>query len=244
MPQIVQLKNFGQFGNALFQYAFARAYAEKYNAELQTSYWIGQHLFNLRDPKPSFELRLLLEADCNPKVGIVNVELCGYFQNPDCLSLYSREKVMEWFKFKQAISSYFPKKHPFYVAWHFRRGDYVRMQDRLCIPTEESYGYATVGILAKYGLPKNTPIVIVSEETAEFYDDPELSFLPDFFTLMQAGILLRANSTFSWWAGTLGSGLIYSPVVNRLVGHQDVKFVPGNGEPLLSYPLHGRLDLP
>lgn len=42
----VQLKFVeGRFGNQLFQYAFARALAEKYGAELQTSDWIGPQIF-------------------------------------------------------------------------------------------------------------------------------------------------------------------------------------------------------
>jgi hypothetical protein len=47
---------------------------------------------------------------------------------------------------------------------------------------------------------------------------------------MKARILFRANSTFSWWAATLGNPmLVYSPVVEGLRGLQmDVKFVPGN----------------
>ncbi len=56
-------------------------------------------------------------------------------------------------------------------------------------------------------------------------------FLRDFFALYNADILFRANSTFSWWAATLGNAQneVYSPVVEGLVGYQNqVKFVKGN----------------
>jgi hypothetical protein len=58
---------------------------------------------------------------------------------------------------------------------------------------------------------------------------PGLEFMRDFMDLYNADVLFRANSTFSWWAGTLGNAKVYSPIVDGLTGHQkDVKFVEGN----------------
>ncbi len=56
----------------------------------------------------------------------------------------------------------------------------------------------------------------------------DTSFVNDFLTLMRAKVLFRANSTFSWWAGTLGCGTVYSPEVNGAVGFVNVPFVRGN----------------
>lgn len=61
-------------------------------------------------------------------------------------------------------------------------------------------------------------------------DDKIMSWLPDFFTLINSEILIRANSTFSYWAGMFHKGKsIYSPRVNGITGdNQFVKFENNN----------------
>ena len=58
--------------------------------------------------------------------------------------------------------------------------------------------------------------------------DLGLPFLEDFILMMNADVVLRANSSFSWWAATLGRGRILSPLVEDRTGMQDVEFVEGN----------------
>jgi hypothetical protein len=54
----------------------------------------------------------------------------------------------------------------------------------------------------------------------------------DFFLMMKCKNLFRANSTFSWWAATLGDAQVFSPVVGQRTGWLDVEFVEGNDEML------------
>ena len=73
----------------------------------------------------------------------------------------------------------------------------------------------------------------VTEESPHRVDGiPEdLSFLPDFYRLVNASVLLRANSTFSFLAGLLNTGIVLSPRIDGLVGgkeHDDVNFEVGN----------------
>lgn len=176
-----------------------------------------------------------------PRV-LSDIDLYGYFQNEDSLSLYSVKQAKDWLKFKEEWKTQFPKKHEKYIAIHQRHGDYVsRYLHQFCVPNPQCA--LSLAWCIQCEVDGQLPVVIVSEETAEDYDDPELSFLPDFFTLMQADYLIRANSSFSWWAGTLGDGKVYCPVVSDLVGWQDVSFVQGNSEPFLKYPRHGQLYL-
>jgi hypothetical protein len=56
----------------------------------------------------------------------------------------------------------------------------------------------------------------------------DMKWLDDFLFLRGAAFLLRANSTFSWWAACLGSGQVYSPVVGERVGWNLVEFAKGN----------------
>jgi hypothetical protein len=59
-------------------------------------------------------------------------------------------------------------------------------------------------------------------------DDRGLGFLTDFFSVMHADVVLRANSTFSWWAALLGRCRVFSPLVEDRTGYQTVEFVEGN----------------
>lgn len=61
-----------------------------------------------------------------------------------------------------------------------------------------------------------------------------VEFLPDFMTLYHADYIFRANSTFSFWAGLIGHGKMFSPILDfpdygGVVGRVNVDFVPGYG---------------
>jgi len=45
-----QFGHMGRFGNQLFQYAFLKLYAAKYNLQLELPPWVGQQLFGCTDP--------------------------------------------------------------------------------------------------------------------------------------------------------------------------------------------------
>ena len=56
----------GRFGNQLFQYAFARRYAETHGLELAVSDWVGRDLFALDDPVPDQALPPVHENHLQP----------------------------------------------------------------------------------------------------------------------------------------------------------------------------------
>jgi hypothetical protein len=225
------LGNFGRLGNQFFQYAFAKAYSLKYNAILEIpNNWIGRKLFNINDPSISKSLSKT-ELDIIPW-GNVNIDLFGYFQFKDCYNLYSQQEVKTWFKFKDKWLNLFPKKES-YIACHLRRGDYEDTYSGIyCIITQKSY------ILAckKFNLDINK-VIWVSEENKKNNiecDKENIPFLPDFMTLYNADILIRANSCFSLWAGILSDKEVYSPIVVGKTGSHDVEFVKGNEEMIVS----------
>jgi hypothetical protein len=221
--QINCLGSFGRFGNQLFQYAFARAYAESVGATLETPWWIGRSLFCLDDPLPERQLPSL-GLDEHPN-GKVDVDLYGYFQRSDFFQHYTLSKLRTWFRFGHFWADKFPKSDKQLVAMHVRRGDYIDLHDVFCTVDEEAYIKA---IVEAGHDPKK--VVQVREDRPNNYPLQGFEFIRDFFTLYNADVLFRANSTFSWWAATLGQATsVYSPVVNGLKGHhKDVKFVEGN----------------
>lgn len=239
-----------RFGNALFIYAFARAYAEAMDCDLVTPPWIGQKIFqnvpqanllqcSIRMSNTTLKLPKTIPDHLHPEkmghfFGQKNIDLVGYFQNQKFIDFYSRMQVKEWFKLKPEYD-WTPTEG--YSAQHHRRGDYQEMpfKNLYASVTTDSYDKA----IEKFQIPK--PVWIVQEGfTTERpmpanWDSDKLKqigapWLPDFVFMRNAVHLLRANSSFSWWAATLGSGKVYSPVVGSKVGWQDVPFVEGNHE--------------
>lgn len=87
-----------------------------------------------------------------------------------------------------------------------------------------------VKAMEKFNYNPADAIWFSEEEQKPFELEPRFAFLPDFVAMMHADVLFRGNSTFSWWAGILGNGKVYCPVVGNLRGKQDVEFVEGNAE--------------
>jgi hypothetical protein len=192
------LGNYGLFGNQLFQYAYARAFAEELGAELHTPDWIGRQLF------------IGVDEPIMQNKG--DIDLFDYFQNPEHLALLSKKKVKEWFKFKNP-----PKVQKHNVIFHKRRGDYLTHANQYAIVSDDSY----IKGAEKFNLDYTEALVLDQ-------DNPD--FLADFCLMMHCNNLFRANSTFSWWAATLGDCQVYSPKVEDRTGLVDVEFVKGNDE--------------
>lgn len=215
------LGSLGRFGNQLFQYAFARGYAESIGARLETPAWIGQVLFQGINDPPCASALPCLGLDVVPTNGATNLDLSGYFHSTEAFKWYTAAVARKWFTFKPEWKKLFEK--PKKVAIHIRRGDYcTAYSNSFCTIEREAYDCA----LQSYGYSLSD-VTVVSDESGNCAGP--VPWLSDFLTLMNADVLFRANSTFSWWAGTLGNASVYSPVVGNKVGpRKDIPFVKGN----------------
>jgi hypothetical protein len=215
----------GRLGNQMFTYAYARGYAEKYGAEFQCEPWIGNRIFQIDDtPIADPELPKRDENTVTP--GEVDICFRTYAQQQKCL-IYTRAQTKSWFVLRPEVEAVLQDsiERELLVA-HRRVGDYV------------GYGYPVVSEAAyrnacvQYGLPVDR-LQFVTEETEvklEPFQD-WAPYLPDFYRLMTADVLLRGNSTFSWWAATIGDNArVFSPVVEGLEGgrEHDCQFLEGN----------------
>jgi hypothetical protein len=229
MPNVIQcttLGNFGRFGNQLWQYAFAKSYANATNSELQIpSDWIGRKLFKEINDPPISSWLPMTQLDQVPW-GETNVDLYGYFQGKEFHSFLNADEVRKWFTFKDEwVERYRHTGEP-YVALHMRRGDYLNIKHVFCVISDQSFYDAAEK--SPYG---NLPLAIMTEENPTPCPHAEAmgaGYLPDFFKLMNATAVFRSNSTFSWWAPFLANNKVYSPVVGNMVGDQYVPFVEGN----------------
>lgn len=223
MSKVVALQHLGRFGNQLFGYAFARAYAEKHGFELQTDPWIGERVFNISHPRIAEPDKLTKRCENTLIDGEGDVMLRSYFQQQKCL-IYRKCDCQKWFKFSNDIhhAMEWGIHCPETVA-HRRAGDYT------------GYKYPTVSVKSyerareEYGLDE---LHMVTEESPMVVKElrGELSHIPDFYTMVKAETLLRGNSSFSWWAATIGECEVYSPVMTNAIGGQDndCLFVEGN----------------
>jgi hypothetical protein len=226
------LGNFGGFGNQLFQYVFARSYAEKYGYELQIPEdWQGRRIFKNIDHSIIKKSLPKTNLDLVP-FGKPNIDLFGYFQYQEAILIMpSLSEIREWLQFKDEYIQMFPKELNYYIACHVRRGDYISKYSHIyCNIAEIAYLEA----VKKYNYDINK-IFWVSDDFPKKCKYCEFDFLPDFFTLMNADVLFRSNSTFSIWASILGDVLTYAPLVNGKTGHQEnVNFIKGNWPRCLS----------
>jgi hypothetical protein len=228
--QFTKLGKYGRFGNQLFQYAFARAYAEKYDAILEIPKWIGEKIFkNVVHQRPSCVLPRVEEKKI--PWGQVNIDLFGYFQKKRFVDIMSESKVRDWLQFKNEWVEKFKQEKEYSIVAHLRRGDYLeKYSNHFCVITKESY----IEACKTHNLSKNK-LVWLTEETQKFNPelDADLQFLPDFFSMINADVLLRANSTFSLWAGFFNRNKVYSPLVEDKVGFCDVDFVEGKSSKIV-----------
>jgi hypothetical protein len=225
VARIIQIKLLGGFGNQLHQYAAARKYAELVDARLEVppdSRWIPA-IFGTADPTWSCDLPEVNDGASGhgPTVewGQVNVRLGGYFQTQAWVGRLSRRELQRWLVPRREHLDRVALPAAGYVAAHVRRGDYVN-HPLYCTVSELSYTRAAEAL----GLH-------IDEWVTQERPRPGprgLEFLGDWLVLMRAETLLRANSTFSWWAAVLGHGDVYAPIVEDRVGEHDVEFSRGN----------------
>lgn len=222
MPLVTvrDISQVGRFGNQLFLYVFAKAYALAHGCDLEVGTWIGRDVFkDANEPKPS---RILPQTQLDSKdpkrlgyfFGKKDIDIFVYGQHQCYLDYYTRKQVREWLAI-QPRHIWADNHHVPCVA-HLRRGDYLtKYAEFYCLVMEKSYTRA----VKQFQLPE--PVYLSDER-------PPKLWLEDFLTMRDADVLLRANSSFSWWAGTLGYGTVYSPVVGAKSGWQDVPFIESN----------------
>jgi hypothetical protein len=213
-------------GNKLFQYALARGYANRIGATLETPPWIGQKIFRrINDPLPSCVLPKL-GRDVIPDPPVGDIDFDGHFQFHRAYSFYRLSEVRNWFQFKpewENVISGFPVHQ---LVCHMRQGDYLTTYGHaFCLIQEEAY----VQAMTDYGYDPATATWVKQDESPKC-SEPGLEWLMDFCRTMTAKVLFRSNSTFAWWAATLGNAdKVYSPVIEGLLGKQTkVPFVLGN----------------
>lgn len=246
------LGNNGRFGNQLFQYAFSTAIANKLKRPLAINKdWVGNRIFknlpHIDQTKTHQYPRICVDSSfvVNSSLPYIShVDLYGYCQAPYHLAHYSVGYAKNLFRFRDdlcdILNSLIPKED--YVAVHKRRGDYQSTYyNTFAIVSDKSYDDQLLKLKnSTDNLSMFDNIVVCGEESPNTHPDlpDDLQFLCDFWIMMNAKVLLRSNSTFSWWAHTLSNNNqeIWSPQVGNKAGWQNVSFSPNNYEACIWQP--------
>lgn len=224
----------GRWGNQLFEYAFARGFAERNGLTLHTDPWVGQKIFQIDDPPIVMHHVRRNRDENNIRDGDKDFTFVSYCQNQKCADYYSVRQIREWFKFRPEILEKLKRIVPVGddLLAHRRVGDYPGSG----FPVISEIAFLRAATKFGYNPEK---MKFVSEESQIIHSDFRngLEFLPDFYRLMNAQVLFRGNSTFSLWASALSVIMsvinqeIYSPRIDGLVGgveHDQVEFENGN----------------
>jgi hypothetical protein len=117
------------------------------------------------------------------------------------LMLFAKKQIREWFTFR----SEFAFKSPYEKVGHLRR---FLLWDQMTNVSEKSYSDA----MCKFGYNPDDFEVVHAIMPHKTPDIPEwLEYIVDFQILIQAKVMFRANSSFSYIAAELGCGEVYSP---------------------------------
>lgn len=218
--RISRLGKFGGWGNQLFQYCAGKSLAEARGSTLEIpDNWLGRAVFKIDDPPCSD--RELPTPGCDPLPHEIpqDADLWGYFQCPEWLKQYSRADARRWLQWRKPLV-------PLAVKCLAHRRFYRGFEHVYAVVSKESYKRCR----ERWGLPG-----FVYLEDPD-HRDPGCTVF-DFRSLCSVEYLMRANSTYSLWAGVLSlyenECKIYSPVVGSLVGPVDVEFSAGNHWPIV-----------
>lgn len=223
----------GGLGNQLFQIAAGYAYAKKYDKKLiiNSANWNasqGNHVLSYKDnifknfEYGTYYTRDVIHYGEGPnfnydKIPYIpgNVVLTGYFQ-----SLKYFEDVKDEFVSMLNLPGIVIQKFigDIDVAFHIRRGDYLKYPDIHYICDTKYFEYFFNIFTPEY--KKGTRILAFTDSpdyVAEEFKDKEFhiirsnSDVKELACMSQCDIIVGSNSSFSWWASLIGGKPCYFP---------------------------------
>lgn len=212
----------GRFGNLLFQYCWARAWCEQNGYKLCLHPWIGEKIFQIPlAARPPANIKLAEDTH----------------QRQESL-IYTRRQVREWLRLKPEVQDklapVLQNRKP--VLIDLRQGDdylgagLVSLGSACYYDAVQKAGYSLDDCDVERDTEPTRLPEFQGDVTASGFNTTWVS-LPAFYRMMTAQVHFRANSTFSFWAATLGNARVYSPVIRGVRGgvpNAYAEFVEGN----------------
>lgn len=231
----------GRFGNLLFIYAHARAYCERNGYDLCLPPWVGESIFDipLANRTPANRCDKVMPEDTH--------------QRQESL-IYTRRQVKEWLRIKPGLEVLMsPVAHnrklvllDLRAGADFVGAGLVSLGKQCYLDAAMQYHYLADDCEWEIDTQPTRMPQFAGDVTASGLNTTWVS-LPAFYRMMTAKVHFRANSTFSWWAATLGNSKVYAPIIRGVRGGQPnayAEFAEGNWPVLADNAPNTDLHLP
>lgn len=260
---MTKLGAYGQFGNQVLQYAFLKSYTRQHGMRAQVPPWIGQFLFDYRDPPPEKLLPQIEETLeepllINPGKPPANVDVAGYFRHHTKHLRPQKDRLRRLFRLKPEIEQTLNpgvlrlrKLGKTIVGLHLRCSQWDCGHSIFFIAPPEWY----LAWLRPLWPTLEKPILLIATDVPEnvlgHFEDfdpwtcnrlglhlPKVSFFPDYYMLSHADVMAISNSSFSFTASMLNTQckIFMRPdnVMKKLVPYD-----PWDADPLLEQYVEG-----
>lgn len=222
MISFQKFRQYGRFGNQLFQYAFLRATARRLGVRFYCPAWLGDDIFTLNDrderaPAPEGITRRYIQPKDNcgfdPQARFIkdHTDVLGYFQSP---RHFDPAAAREWYTFRDdAVAAVRDKYRGLdfarCVGVHFRFGDMVNNPFYIN-PAPDYYRKALARTRPYQQVLLFSDDIPAAEERMRQVGVPFMSMrdnkgFEDLFLLTQCRAVVCSVSTFSWWGGWLNA---------------------------------------
>ncbi|HEX4142921.1 MAG TPA: hypothetical protein VHY91_05165 [Pirellulales bacterium] len=261
---VSQLGRMGRFGNAVFQYMFAKTYARRFDLQVECPTWIGNFLFDASDLPLTHRFRVFREKDShgrddalipNRVRSLIHRDIQGFFQYHTGYYAPEQEFLRTAFQFAPRLRGRLAAgweriavRGKTAVGIHLRRGDYgygvfyrtpiewyLRWLEEIWPQLDEPFLYVATDDLPLANAAFAKYKPAMIDAFCVRIAHRKLDFVRDWYALTRCHYLAMPNSTFSFSAALFGQQGVQC-FRSSLPDRGFIQIDPWNEQPILTGP--------